>query len=1065
MLQFFVFFTLVKSIDICWRTNTTLGECDEPFDKEIQNEDELAEYSGESLFLELISSEQYPAHLDKYGYMFTDVTVMGHNSYLMYNFTGLDKMKSLKLSDLDGFCIVDHDLQNPVTFETLEISKCQIIGDHFDLTVDKFVTDLDGALAFQSVTVTQSIILDLNQSTQPTENVENLIIELGSLENSKRHSSLHNLKEETKGTAEIKSIPDRARITSDEVNAYLTTEIVTIELHNPSKWDLNFDVTEENTVVLQQPDDQMASKIIINLDEYAKLELESYPEETDNEFAKVIAKGNRNEIIFGENATIDIQAIDNCFVATESAEIHINSLILTETSQFIFDNEQQTTKTLAYIESITLDQDSLIAASNDVDLYTREIQVQNSDMTEPVIDKQCNIMGYPDFEIINSNAIFGSMAASNTQRFQFTTDFKHINGIEFSQMTKESNNKLAFSITLNIEEEPSDDVLRPLIGKTLPLITIDETTNPSLLEKGFCPKERFEINSQFDGFSDDNSVIEPICNQTEDQKAIFGYTITKLPSVSNIQVCIDAETSNNCPTDEAVKYLTSFDSIRDYVTEQTNHVRVYVTSDQSFTLSSKMTHSQDIQITIESYAKGGVKEIPTVHMQVSNELLESHISHLTFDNVIADFKSQSMIEMTIPKITFKRSSELTSESLNAVSFKAPTTVEIGLPLISQDQFKLIQNVHYLIDDDTSLEFQDDSIIFADTETEASVKYSDFSNKKLNLTVLNGNQLALINNSVKSNIANIIDITAKNIMFYFFNFSQTVATLTATGDIEIDSSDFVPIKFSEDIATNLLFKGEDLSTVSKQTFVNANLQILKDSASDVLFTDLSLMNTHFNGDNDMINSNELVQIEKATIPKYSTSSISHAIINNNIEMNEFSDLTFDNVLFSEEKNTKIQGIFSLMTNSSKIRFTGTSNAYPLPKSIVYTFMFQDEFFNQQEGDTFNYSEPIIFGENDKTNFLDVFSYAEFEQPKNFRVNISIVSENNGVTVYVSGEKIKENNDNNNTLIVVICVFAVLTVLGIIAAFILYYLKKQKGFKGVDSAYLVFESSNDEITRMV
>ena len=1082
MFSFFICFSISQNIDLCWRTDDSLDECEEPFDTEIRDEKDFEEYFGQNIFLEVVSSKEHPAFIDKYAYGITNLTVVGHNSYLFFNFSGIKRMPELRLHSLGSFCFFDSNITSPVQFDYLEISNTQIIGDHINLVADTLKIDLIAAKSFKSITAMHSIVLDSNIDSISTEKKEKIILHLGSDED--QHSS-------TIGTAEIVNIPNSSRITSDEVNAYLTiNKTLTIELHNPDRWTTQFDVYETNKVFFQQPDDDIANSIVIKLDNTSSLEIEEFTEETDYYFANVIAVGDRNEIIFGKNASVNLEIKDFCILTTPNEEINLNKLIISEQSQLLFDNDEYTTQTIANINTISISQNSLITSYTGVNLTTKRINIQDTDMAEYVIGKEITILGYPDFYIKNANAVVGNMEASSIQRFDFVTDFNHNNGIEFAQMYKLTNNKLSFGVTLSLSDDsqqPSDDLLRPLLEKELKLITIDETANPLLLQKGFCPKERFEINSQLDGFSQGNSVIETYCTteesttESQSKKAVFGYKIANLPSVTNLHICLDSSSRDNCPDDESTVYIQQFDEVRNHLTEATKHVRLYIPSEQTLSLSNNFGITHDVQYTLQTYYKKSYGQAKTVHILCSDALCNSHISQFKFEDIIVDFitetSSSSPFVLTIPLLIFNCNSDLTQESRNKVTFSPNTFIEIALNLLSLEEFKGFSNVKAYVDDDTVLTYKDDLIEIQDSENSVELYYTDYSQtNKLNISVSNGNQLAFINETTKFNSEkqNILDVSGNNIIFYFFNFTSNVATVDTSGDCEIASGDYIPITFLNNSVTSLYFKGEETSRISKQIFKDNTLNLIKDKYSTVIFDDVELISSSINGDEDMINNDDMIKINTVQIKQENTeSSLSFVNIQDKIVLDKQTTLNLTNVLFDKTKTTKIEGYFSLLHKSSLIHFKHDENIndepISAPNSIVYTFLLEDDYFKSLESNnktSDDYKETVITID-DKTNILGSITYKLANQPKKYDVNFTIKQEGNDIIINMHSQRKSDssNNESNGAYVTVIIIFSVLIVACIILAVVLYFRRKKHEFNGVDSASLVFESSTDEITKMV
>ena len=1086
MFCFFLCFSICESIDLCWVTNETLGECEEPYDHEITDQKDLEEHFGENIYLEIVSSKEYPAFIDKYAHGITNITLVGHNSYLLFNFSGIEKMQEMKISNFESFCFVDDDISNPVSFGDLEITNTSVIADHIDLIADNLVIDLVAAKSFNTVTALKTLTLDANIDAISADQKTKIILQLGD-EDAPPQSSVV-------GTAEVVNIPTQSRITSDEVNTYLTiNKTINIEFHNPDRWTTQFDVVDSNRVYLQQPDDDIANTIVIKLDNTSSLEIEEFTEETDYYFANVVAIGDRNEIIFGNNASVNLEIKDYCILTTADEEVHINRLIVSEQSQLLFDNDEFASQVTAHINAITISQNSLITSYTGVNLFTNKINIKDTDMAEYVIGKEINILGFPDFYIENANAVLGNMEASSIQRFDFVTDFKHNNGIEFAQMSKDTNNKLSFGVTLGLSddsEQPSDDILRPLLGETLKLITIDETANPLLLQKGFCPKERFEINSQLDGFSQGNSVIETVCTteevntnqeiQSSSKKAVFGYKINNLPSVTNLHICIDSNTKDNCPNDQSTVYIQQFDEVRNFMTEATKHVRLYIPSEQTLSLTTKFGITHDVKFTLQTYYPQNYGEKSTVHIVCSNELCNSHISQFKFEDVIVDLTTQTNppFVLTIPHIIFTYSSELTQESRNQVTFSPDSFIEISVALLSLDSFKSLNNVKALIDDDSVFTFKDDLIEIQDSEKSIELYYKDYSKtNKLNFTVSNGNQLAFINETTSfDDKHNIIDIIGNNVMFYFFNFTSNIATVYTTGDCEIATGVYVPITFANNPLTTLFFKGEETAVMAKQTFTDSSLYVMKDKISEVLFEDIELVRSSFNGDEDMLESNDMVKINSVEVEQENTeSSLSFVNIQDKIVLGKNTTVSLSNVIFNEAVETKIEGYFSLLKKSSLINFkrdeTLEKKSISLPKSIVLSFLLEEEYFTSLENDNItstDYKESIITIDDNQTSILSTITYKVVNQPKNFDVNFTIKQENNEIVVYMHSQRKSDSSSDegsSNTYIIVITVVAILIVIAIAIAVILYLRRNKESFKGVDSAYLVFESSTDEITRMV
>ena len=1018
MLSLFVL--QAKAVNLCWRTNKTLPECTIPFEKEISQESDLVDYFGYDIVLELRSTEEEPALIEKFGYGLQNLTVIGYNSYLLLNLSKIDSFNELKLSNVH-FAFIDEDPETQLTFNYLEFHSCDVVGSGIQLHVDNLITDLESVSTFQKINVFESLKIDskdLNELKTDSEVV-------------------FNVDENAEGDCTIENIPYGAIISSDESSIHLSLDSK-LTISNVGKWNVEFLGGKDALIRLQEPSAEMADKMSVTLTSNAAINVEDTEKTNATTFMEVVCKG-QNTITLGVNAKVDVLINDNGNVSINDDNIEIGTLTIDE-GRLIFENEAFGSTTKASIDHIIIKNRGQITSQSTMMLKAGTISIDSLEQEEYAIDRAIEITGFPDFVFRNTNCKIGMMQASASQNFNFIIDFKHNDGVLIDKITKHAS---SFEISLSIADDamPDDDLIQGLIGKDIKLLK---------MPLSFCMKNGFDVLSDIDGFTPDTSVIEQFCHQ-EDVFSVLGFKFTNTPKKANVHACIkDAE---DCPNDDFIHILDSIDQLAPFITEDTKHLRLFIPEEQTINFNFL---NKKINVTIQ-----GCKYYDSVvHIQCTNSMNEN-IQKLKFEHSVADFMKTESSVVAVDTLTFTSSTDMTEDSKSEVTFNT-RVVEIAFNIFGHDSFSDIKDATILLDDDTLIAYNENSWAISDSEASQEID----SSRNITLCIKPGNQISIENTAENPRS---LDVYGSNVAFYVNSINgiqRPILYSHVNGVVEITCGDYIPISFANS-DVNIIVSNNAPTVLCPQNLKNGDIFLYKKSQQSVTIKELNITGKgKFIGDPFVTEKEQFVTIETLDVMPESDSEIENCIIKGTVNIPVTATLTLDKSYLDK---ATIEGKFSLGEKKPSIFNLPSFKSKPM--HIKYAF---DESLNSycaSKNADFLVKEEVVLSPEDVS---DVFSFEEFVSPANFSVSVSTKKSQNGIEVTVnatkkadkdpSGQGGDNNKPSSSGSIVAIVVIVIIIVAAIVVLVLVLRSKKFTSFKDVDAALLITDDT-DEITKMV
>ncbi|EAX94575.1 hypothetical protein TVAG_029680 [Trichomonas vaginalis G3] len=635
--MFFAFSIICSRL--CLRTNETLRECSKDT-IQLNSSSEINNYTKESIYLEVISSEKYAATFEEISPEIQSLEVVGYDSFVSFDITNHHIFKSFSISNCT-FTFTTKNYQKPVEFYSYKAEDCHYELKHISINTNIFVGDLEAYAAFLSVQVTQILYISC---LHPKFAVINL-------NNSNCEAFFYAFNQDS----ELFSRDDSILLRFGQENVIMTNVKPKITfLHD----------TQNYTISYTQQSNKNSDNIILSLSDHSKLVVNEPTGDFTN-FPTIQTPGESTIEFKTTKKSINLQVFNSCEIKGEFANINKLSLETNGVLTFTYGSVESGIPR-CFVDEISFISDGKIRSDDDLILNVNKITLDNINTNEQIISSSITVSGYPDFVVEKSSVHIGKIDISSAQKFIFNVDFINETTVVFDEITSFTN---SFVIYLNydLKERNPEDMVK---GKTFNLIT---------MPCHFNQKQNFILLSNVSGYSQDFSLLKPVVNNND--FGTFGVVLTEFPENSDLSFCF-----GSCSQGTQIQ---SIEELKPLI-ENASRVTIFFENDQEIKFDI-LTKPIELRILSENTQKPNIKFPLT-------ENLNSFVSKITFSGVNIEFiPTDSAGALHVPYIKFE------DESLfnhSAISFCDDIIIEI--PAKYYKSYKELVLVHLVLEESATI---------------------------------------------------------------------------------------------------------------------------------------------------------------------------------------------------------------------------------------------------------------------------------------------------------------------------------------------------------------------------